>query len=179
MIFFRDTESIIGLVIFILCVLYSSIRTASNSQAAKLSGSDKILLKDVGEGGNSDPEANKVWDNEEDEVAYSWSLFHAMFALATVNSTYKLTNKKKKKILSSFSLALHNDDFDPMGKSRLGSSIDVVQQCRCLGQNRVFVVVCRTLHLDSCSSDHSHRPRFWLINDDVLVNISKKESIIC
>ena len=97
MIFFRDTESIIGLVIFILCVLYSSIRTASNSQAAKLSGSDKILLKDVGEGGNSDPEANKVWDNEEDEVAYSWSLFHAMFALATVNSTYKLTNNKKRK----------------------------------------------------------------------------------
>jgi len=79
-----DTESIIGLVIFILCVLYSSIRTASNSQAAKLSGSDKILLKDNGEGGNADPEANKVWDNEEDEVAYSWSLFHAMFALATV-----------------------------------------------------------------------------------------------
>ena len=92
MIFFRDTESIIGLVIFILCVLYSSIRTASNSQAAKLSGSDKILLKDVGEGGNSDPEANKVWDNEEDEVAYSWSLFHAMFALATVNSTNNFQN---------------------------------------------------------------------------------------
>ena len=91
-IFFRDTESIIGLVIFILCVLYSSIRTASNSQAAKLSGSDKILLKDVGEGGNSDPEANKVWDNEEDEVAYSWSLFHAMFALATVNSTNNFQN---------------------------------------------------------------------------------------
>ena len=60
-----DTESIIGLVIFILCVLYSSIRTASSSQAAKLSGSDKILLKDNGEGGNADPEANKVWDNEE------------------------------------------------------------------------------------------------------------------
>ena len=102
MIFFRDTESIIGLVIFILCVLYSSIRTASNSQAAKLSGSDKILLKDVGEGGNSDPEANKVWDNEEDEVAYSWSLFHAMFALATVNSTYKFTNKKKENLVFFF-----------------------------------------------------------------------------
>ena len=100
MIFFRDTESIIGLVIFILCVLYSSIRTASNSQAAKLSGSDKILLKDVGEGGNSDPEANKVWDNEEDEVAYSWSLFHAMFALATVNSTNRQQFSKLKKIKS-------------------------------------------------------------------------------
>jgi len=86
-----DTESIIGLVIFILCVLYSSIRTASNSQAAKLSGSDKILLKDNGEGGNTDPEANRVWDNEEEEVAYSWSLFHAMFALATLYIMMTLT----------------------------------------------------------------------------------------
>ena len=55
-----DTQSIIGLIIFILCVLYSSIRTASNSQAAKLSGSDKLLIKDNGES-NSDPESNKVW----------------------------------------------------------------------------------------------------------------------
>lgn len=86
-----DTQSIIGLVVFILCVLYSSIRTSSNSQAAKLSGSDKILLKDNGES-NSDPEANKVWDNEEDEVAYSWSLFHLMFALATLYVMMCLTN---------------------------------------------------------------------------------------
>jgi len=86
-----DTESIIGLVIFILCVLYSSIRTASNSQAAKLSGAENILLKDNGEGSNADPEANKVWDNEEDEVAYSWSLFHAMFALATLYIMMTLT----------------------------------------------------------------------------------------
>jgi len=87
-----DTQSIIGLVIFILCVLYSSIRTASNSQAAKLSGSDKLLIKDNGEGSNSDPEANKVWDNEEDEVAYSWTLFHVMFALGTLYVMMTLTN---------------------------------------------------------------------------------------
>lgn len=86
-----DTQSIIGLVIFILCVLYSSIRTASSSQAAKLSGSEKILLKDNGTT-NSDPEENKVWDNEEDEVAYNWSLFHVMFALATLYVMMCLTN---------------------------------------------------------------------------------------
>ena len=55
-----DAQSIIGLVIFILCVLYSSVRTASNSQAAKLSGSDKLLIKDNGDT-NSDPESNRVW----------------------------------------------------------------------------------------------------------------------
>jgi len=86
-----DTQSIIGLIIFILCVLYSSIRTASNSQAAKLSGSDKLLIKDNGES-NSDPESNKVWDNEEDEVAYSWTLFHVMFALGTLYVMMTLTN---------------------------------------------------------------------------------------
>ena len=43
-----DTQSIIGLIVFILCVLYSSVKTSSSSQAAKLTGSDAILLKDKG-----------------------------------------------------------------------------------------------------------------------------------
>jgi len=88
-----DAQSIIGLVVFILCVLYSSIKTSTNSQAAKLTGSDKILLKDTGEtGGGDDPEGNRVWDNEGDEVAYSWSLFHVMFALGTLYVMMCLTN---------------------------------------------------------------------------------------
>jgi len=52
-------------------VLYSSIRTASNSQASKLTGSDKLLVKDNGEtGGSTDAEAQKVWDNESEEVRF-------------------------------------------------------------------------------------------------------------
>merc|ERR1712203_569251 len=115
-----DAQSIIGLVIFILCVLYSSIRTSSNSQAAKLTGSDKILLKDTGEGGNDDPENNKVWDDEEGEVTYSWSLFHLIFALATLYVMMCLTNWFKP-----------DSDLQTMNQQRcgLGENCDVLALC--------------------------------------------------
>ena len=37
-----------GLVIWFLCVLYSSIRNSTNSTASKLSGADLMLAKDDG-----------------------------------------------------------------------------------------------------------------------------------
>jgi len=92
-----STENVVGLVVWFLCVLYACMRTASNSQAAKLTGGDKLLVKDTGDsapagGGDAEAGGQQVWDNEEDEVAYSWSLFHLMFALATLYVMMTLTN---------------------------------------------------------------------------------------
>ena len=43
-----STESLVGLIVWFLCVLYSSIRNSTNSTASKLSGADLMLAKDDG-----------------------------------------------------------------------------------------------------------------------------------
>lgn len=90
-----DGESIIGLALWTACVLYSSLRSASSS--SKITMSDSMLVKDNGDG-NSEQDAeqgengHRVWDNENDSVAYSWSFFHVMFAFATLYIMMTLTN---------------------------------------------------------------------------------------
>lgn len=90
-----DTQSIVGLAIFVLCILYSSIRSSSTSQVNKLTMSSKVILA---EGGNSpnlsegSTGPRQVEDNERDMVQYSYSCFHFMLFLASLYIMMTLTN---------------------------------------------------------------------------------------
>lgn len=93
-----DTSSIIGLFIWFACVLYSSIKSSSNSQASRLTMSDRVNLTEAEggvEGGNSgsaNSGGNAASDDEAESVTYNWSLFHVMFGLATLYIMMTLTN---------------------------------------------------------------------------------------
>ncbi|CAG0898591.1 unnamed protein product [Cyprideis torosa] len=95
-----DRQSIVSLIIWFLCVLYSSIRNASGSQAQKL-GVGNVLLDEDGTAGAGDDgnvvergggRGQTVYDNESDGVSYSWSFFHLMFVFSTLYVMMTLTN---------------------------------------------------------------------------------------
>ncbi|XP_055508501.1 serine incorporator 1-like [Leucoraja erinacea] len=91
-----EAQNIVGLVLFILCLLYSSIRTSNNSQVNKLSfsTSETVVLDDSLSGVAVDDQGNgkRVQDNEQDAVQYSYSFFHFMLFLASLYIMMTLTN---------------------------------------------------------------------------------------
>ncbi|XP_067123445.1 probable serine incorporator isoform X2 [Centruroides vittatus] len=122
-----DAQSIVGLIIWFACVLYSSIRTSSNSQVRKITMAENILVKDNGSQGKSgDEEKGRVWDNEDDAVVYSWSFFHFMFALASLYVMMTLTNWYKPSAHNVTAQANIDNFYPPMWIKIVSSWICII-----------------------------------------------------
>ncbi|KAL7843081.1 hypothetical protein AOLI_G00245930 [Acnodon oligacanthus] len=93
-----DAQSIVGLAIFVLCILYSSIRSSSTSQVNKLIlvSKDKVIIEDSSPGSSSEVEdgsgPKRITDNEKEFVQYNYSFFHFMLFLASLYIMMTLTN---------------------------------------------------------------------------------------
>ncbi|XP_036179550.1 serine incorporator 3 isoform X2 [Myotis myotis] len=84
-----ETGNFIGLLTLVLCLVYSSFRTSTNSQVSKLtlSGSESVILRETTTNGASDEEEGqprRAMDNEKEGVQYSYAMFHLMLCLASL-----------------------------------------------------------------------------------------------
>ncbi|CEF63556.1 TMS1 [Strongyloides ratti] len=89
-------ESLVSLFIFMACLLYSAIRTTSNTAMGAITGGgnqgtegDLIPLNSSN---TNDVEGGQVYDNEKDSVSYSYSYCHFIFALASLYIMMTMTS---------------------------------------------------------------------------------------
>ncbi|XP_070841519.1 serine incorporator 2 [Chaetodon trifascialis] len=88
-----DAQGIVGLIIFLFCTLYASIRSSNNAQVNKLMQTEENQdLTTAEEGATGEDGVRRAVDNEEEGVTYSYSFFHFSLCLASLYIMMTLTN---------------------------------------------------------------------------------------
>jgi len=87
-----DSQSIVGLIIFFLAVMYSSIRNGGQGDRMGL-GTETVVMTEPSQplDGGESGKGQKVWDDEEETVQYNYSYFHMMFSMASLYIMMTLT----------------------------------------------------------------------------------------